>query len=326
MSKKSPALKQNKQLRRRWMTFLRMFRYGVNNFSRNAWLTVAATAVMTITLLVILSTVLTQRIFNDTITDLRSKVDISIYLNNNTTQKDVDSMQQKLSQLRNVATVRYISPTEAQQIYNEQNKTDLSLLKELADITKDTGSLIPSSFRVRVKDLEKVAEVKNFVDHDTTFQTNINSRLPNYGGDKQEAINSIARTASFAESAGLIMSAIFVIISIMIIFNTIRMAIFNRREEIQMMKLIGADKGFIRGPFVIEACMYGFFAALIAVGVVYVVMVSAQPALSAYGINTGPTVGFMEAYPALVLLAAIVIGAVLGIVSSMLAVRRYLRV
>lgn len=326
MSKKSQTLKSNKQLRRRWMTFLRMFRYGVNNFSRNAWLTVAATAVMTITLLVILSTVLTQRIFNDTITDLRSKVDISIYLNNNTTQKDVDAMKQKLSRLSNVQSVRYISPTQAQEIYNEQNKTDLALLQDLADITKDSGSLIPSSFRVHVKELEKVNEIKNFVDHDATFQANINSRLPNYGGSKQEAINSIARTASFAESAGLTMSAVFVVISIMIIFNTIRMAIFNRREEIQMMKLIGADKGFIRGPFVIEACMYGFFAALISVGLIYIVMVSAQPALSSYGITTGPTVGFMETFPALVLLVAIIIGALLGIVSSMLAVRRYLKV
>jgi cell division transport system permease protein len=323
---KTPKLKQNMQMRRRWMTFLRMFRYGVNNFSRNAWLTVAATAVMTITLLVILTTVLTQRIFNDTITDLRSKVDISIYLKNDTPQKDIDAMQKKLVGLSNVASVRYISPAEAQSIYNEQNKTDLSLLKELADITKDTGSLIPSSFRIRVKDLEKVDDVKNFVNKDTTFQADINSKLPNYGGDKQEAINSIARTASFAESAGLTMSIIFVIISILIIFNTIRMAIFNRREEIQMMKLIGADKNFIRGPFIIEACMYGFFAALVAVGSIYALMVTAQPTLSGYGITTGPTVNFMETFPALVLLIAIVIGALLGIISSMLAVRRYLKV
>lgn len=323
---KTPKLKSTMQMRRRWMTFLRMFRYGLNNFSRNAWLTVAATAVMTITLLVILSTVLTQRIFNDTITDLRSKVDISIYLKNTTPQKDIDVLQKKLTSLKNVASVRYISPDEAQTIYNEQNSTDLSLLKELADITKDTGSLIPSSFRVRVKDLEKVDEVKNFVNKDATFQADINSKLPNYGGDKQQAINSIARTATFAENAGLIMSIIFVFISIMIIFNTIRMAIFNRREEIQMMKLIGADKGFIRGPFIIEACMYGFFAALVAVGLIYLVMVSAQPTLSGYGVNTGPTVAFLESFPALVLLAAIVIGALLGIISSMLAVRRYLKV
>jgi len=309
------------------MTFLRMVRYGVNNFSRNAWLTTAATAVMTVTLVVILTTVLSQLVFDDTIGDLRRKVDISIYLRNDTPAASVKVMQQKLEALPNTAAVRYISPAEAQSIYNDQNKTDANQLKELGDILRDTGPLIPSSFRVRVNDLNKLNDLKKLVSSDQTFQNSISPKLPpSYGGDRQAVIANIARTADFTEKAGLAASIVFVVISVMIIFNTIRMAIFNRREEIQMMKLIGADKSFIRGPFVVEACMYGFFAAVITVGLVYVGLLTSHDKIASYGVSVDRTVALMQNDTALVLLVTIVIGAVLGVISSQLAVRRYLKV
>lgn len=326
-AKTSTILKQNTQFRRRYMAFIRMVRYGINNFSRNAWLTTAATAVMTITLLIILTSYLSHNIFNDTISSLRQKVDISIYLKDGATPSDVQQMQTELQNQSNTESVRYISPSDAQKLYNEQNKNDLAQLQALADITKDTGPLFPGSFRIKVKDLGKLDELKSLVDHDKTFQANLNPLAPpSYGGDKQSAIDNIARTAVFAEQAGLIASIIFVIISTLIIFNTIRMAIFNRREEIQMMKLIGADKGFIRGPFIVEAIMYGFFAAIISVGLAYAAVIGAQGKLAEYGITTGPTVQMLQTYPALIILATILIGAILGIISSQMAVRRYLRV
>lgn len=332
MSKQAPktlnnAFKQDKQLRRRWITFTRMVRYGVNNFSRNAWLTTAATAVMTITLMIILSSFLAHNMFSDTISALRKRVDISIYLKSDVATKDVQTMRAKLEKLSNVAAVRFVSADEAQRQYNEQNSDDTQQLKDLADILRDTGSLLPASFRIQVRDLAKLGDIKALVDHDKLFLANRNPVVAtNYGGDKQTAIDNIARTAVFAERAGMIASVIFVVISIMIIFNTIRMAIFNRREEIEMMRLVGADKAFIRGPFVVEAIMYGFIAALISVALAYFAVVVSQGKMAEYGINTAPTVDLLQNFPGLILLATIVIGGLLGIVSSQLAVRRYLKV
>lgn len=319
-------LKNNTQFRRRYMTFVRMVRYGVNNFSRNAWLTTAATAVMTITLIIILTSFLTQHVFDDTITTLRKKVDISIFLKKDVSDDAVKTMQSSLEKLPNVASVRYITSDEAQKLYNQQNVQDAELLKQLGDIEQDTGSLLPSSFRIQVRDLGKINELKTFVDHDATFRSNINTTAKPTYGDNQGAIDNIARTAVFAERAGLFASILFVVISSLIIFNTIRMAIFNRREEIQMMKLIGADRSFIRGPFIVEAVMYGFFAALIATGSVYLVMVLIQDKLSQYGISVGPTIAMMDEFPGLILLGTIIAGALLGVLSSQMAVRRNLKV
>ena len=327
MAKDANNLKNNRQFRRRYMTFLRMVRYGVNNFSRNAWLTTAATAVMTITLIIILTSYLMQHVFDDTITSVRQKIDISIYLKKGVSDSDIKTMQNNLEKQSNIEGVTYVTPEQAQKNYNKQNKDDTDLLKQLGDIEGSSGgSLLPGSFSVRVKDLGKINELKSYVDKNSLFQANLNPDVAPSYGDKQGAIENIANTAVFAERVGLFASVLFVVISSLIIFNTIRMAIFNRREEIQMMKLIGADRSFIRGPFIVEAVMYGFFAALLATGLVYAIMVLVQDKLSQYGVTVGPTVQIMQNYPGLILLATIVAGAVLGVASSQLAVRRNLKV
>ena len=116
------------------------------------------------------------------------------------------------------------------------------------------------------------------------------------------------------------------VISSLIVFNTIRMAIFNRKSEIEMMKLIGADKSFIRGPFLVEAMAYGCIAAIIATGVgagVFTAMISDK--LQAYGIAAAATSQFLINNLAFVLLGMMLLGSLIGIVSSTLATRRYLK-
>jgi cell division transport system permease protein len=104
------------------------------------------------------------------------------------------------------------------------------------------------------------------------------------------------------------------------------MAIFNRKEEIQMMKLIGADRSFIRGPFIVEAVVYGFIAALLATGIGLFALYSARDKLLENGIAFDPTISAATAYSAFVLLAMIVIGSLIGIFSSLIATRKYLKI
>ena len=125
---------------------------------------------------------------------------------------------------------------------------------------------------------------------------------------------------------GLVISVVLITISSLVVFNTIRMAIFNRKEEIQMMKLIGADKGFIRGPFIVEAIVYGFIAAVIAMGLGVSGLMLSRVKLETYGIQIESTMHIIIAYAPFVLLGLIVIGAIIGIISSLLATRRYLKI
>ncbi len=318
----SKAFTKQKQSRRKWLTFIRMCRYGVNNFSRNAWLTIAATAVMTITLLIIFTSVAARYVLVTTIDQVRSDVNMSIYLKTDTSDADVTSLTKSLRQLSSVKSVSYVSADQARTAFAEQHKYDVNLLNALNEATNK----FPATLSIKVVDINNTSQLQNFVNTNALLKQDIDPTLPpSFAGDSKATIESIGRAVNFAEQVGVIAGLLFMAISSLIIFNTIRMAIFNRKEEIDMMKLIGADKSFIRGPFVVEAIVYGFIAAIIATGLGIAGLYAIAPTLQSYNIAIQPTIDFMTFYVAFVLLGMIAIGAFIGIVSSLLATRRYLK-
>ncbi len=324
LKKPSIKIRSNKRLKRKYMTFVRMCRYGVNNFSRNAWLTIAATAVMTITLLIIFTTLVSRSILLDTVEDLKQKVDVSIYLKGEVKQTTVDSLTKKLENLKEVTKVTYISADEAQKIYiNRENPTQ----NELDTIGDLKNNPFPPSLRVAPKDFNNMKRIEKLVNRDKEFQESLHpTKKPSFAGEKRESIKTIGQGVHVAERAGLIASAIFISISVLIIFNTIRMAIYNRKEEIEMMKLIGAERSFIRGPFVVEAMMYGFFAAILAFIIGLLALISLEPRLQSYGIAVNNTYSAVLAGSPFIVTALIIIGALIGIISSFFAVRRHLKI
>lgn len=316
------AFAQQKRKRRQLLTFARMCRYGVNNFSRNAWLTVAATAVMTITLLVVFTTFVARNVLLDTVGVIRDNVDISIFVVNDIDENEVKTIKSDLEKLNSVKSVTYISPNEGRDIFAKENSSDAGIL----DAINEATNKLPGIFRIKVVDINNTTELQSFVNGNALVKENIDpSNKPSFAGERKSAIENIGRAIGFAEKAGLIASVVFVAISSLIVFNTIRMAIFNRKDEIQMMKLIGADKSFIRGPFLVEAMVYGCIAAVIATIVGIVLLQSASPKLVEAGMNVQGTLASVTTYMPLVMLAMIFLGGVIGIVSSLLATQRYLK-
>jgi len=317
------ALVQQKQRRRQWITFIRMCRYGINNFTRNAWLTLAAMAVMTITLLIIFFGVVAHQILTDTVSQLRDKVHMSVYLETATNEQDAQKVTNELRQLSSVLDVTSKSPEQARAEFIDDNKDSFEALEAI----KEATNMFPWTVTIKVQDINETGELREFVENNATYKEfAAKNREPSFAGDRRSAIESIGNAAKFAQRIGIIASIVFISISMLIIFNTIRMAIFNRREEIQMMKLIGAGRSFIRGPFVVEAVVYGFFSALLASAVGYGLLILASPSLKAAEINIQPTMDIiMTYYAGFVVLAMIIIGAIIGIISSMLATRRYLK-
>lgn len=315
---------QQKRHRRQWITFLRMCRYGVNNFSRNAWLTIAATAIMTITLLVVFVTLAARNVLLDTVAEIRDKVDMSIYVKTDITDQDVAKIKQGLLALKSsVRAVTYVSPEQAREEFAQSNAGDPGTLNALNEATNE----FPGTFRIKPVDINKTDELKHFADTNPTLKRNIDpNRAPSFAGDRRTAIQNIGRWVSFAEQAGLVASIIFIAISSLIVFNTIRMAIFNRRDEIQMMKLIGADRSFIRGPFIVEAVVYGFIAAVLATGLGIALLYASKNTLLSYGIVIDNTIKLVTVYAGMVLLGMMLLGAIIGVVSSLLATRRYLKI
>lgn len=303
-----------------------MCRYGANNFTRNAWLTTAATAVMTVTLVIVFSTLVARNVFNDTIADLRQRLDISFYLADDVSNKQQEQLVAILKRQEFVTNVNYISKEDARDNFIEQEGSDVEQLEAIDALEGENP--FPASLRINVTNPDQLDSLDNVFERDEfkAAQNPNPSFEPTSQSDRRESIDNIAQAAAFTERTGLLLSVVAVTISILIIFNTIRMAIFNRRDEIQMMKLIGADKNFIQGPFIVEAVMYGLFAAIVASLIVFPLILTRSDYLNQYGVMVGPTVQNLETYAPLVILAMMSAGALIGVISSFLAIRRYMKV
>lgn len=300
-----------------------MFKYGFDSFVRNSWLSVAATAVMTITLMIIFASFVAQNILTDTVGDLRNKVDMSIYLKTDTTDKDSEELIAELKKLSSVKSVTYVSAAAAREKIIESNKDDNNVL----DAIKEATNKNPATLRVVISNINDTSQLQDFVDNNIILKDHLNlDYKPSFAGERRNTIEQIGRAVNFAQKVGIAAGAVFIIISSLIIFNTIRMAIFNRREEIQMMKLIGANQSFIRGPFLVEAIIYGFIAAFIATGVGIWALYSTAATLLSYQISVQPTIDFVTVYMSFVLGAMIIIGSVIGVISSLFATYRYLKI
>lgn len=322
-SKNAKAFAQQKHRRREWLTFVRMLRYGINNFTRNSWLTVAATAVMTVTLLVVFVSFVAQNILSDTTATVAKRIDRSIYLKTDTTEEQVRPIMSDLKKLSNVDTATFVTSEQGKQNFIKEKKTDSGILNAL----KEATNRFPSAVRITLKNPNDTTQLVDFVKNNESLKKYIDpDNQPTFMSDRMVATDRIASWTRLARRAGIAASVLFAGISILVIFNTIRMAIFNRRDEIEMMKLIGADKSFIRGPFLVEAMVYGFIAAVMATIAGYVTLFAAHDAMTGWGVTVGPTITMLTSYFGLVVLGMIALGALVGVISSWLATRRYLKI
>lgn len=317
----------NTQRRRKFLTFTRVVRYGLRNFTRNAWLTVAATVVMVITLLIIFITAVASSVLNEAIVNQKDKMDISIYLK---AKIDDDALRNLAGKVRMQPNVISVTTSNSDQEYDkavEENKNNKAYMDGLQLVAENGVDMnLPAVIHVKLQDYNKRSDLEKYVKNDVQFQEWVdNSRERSSTTEaRQKTVEKLSSIMNYASKAGVVAGVIFVIISVLIIFNTIRMTIFSRRGEISMMKAIGADRYFIRGPFLIEAELYGIIAAIIAMVLGYLAMVNILPSLSSYMEITN-TRSFVDTWWWAILLVMMTVGFIIGDLSARLALHRYLK-
>ncbi|MGH7157677.1 MAG: cell division protein FtsX [Candidatus Saccharimonadales bacterium] len=309
-------------MKRKCITFVRVIKTGMVNFVRNAWLGIAAIAVMVVTLTIVLFSILTNATFNHTIDQIRDKIDISVYLADSVTPEQRETLLGDIKALPNVAGVRYLSKDEALERYKEQNAGRPELLSAISQ----TENPLPATVQIKPRDLNKIQEIKDYLS-----QPNIAAQQteePSYSGDRKEAVDKITHATNTLQRAGLIAVVVFAVISMLIIFNTIQMAIFNRRDEITIMRLLGASTWYIRGPFVVETIFYGVVSALASVLLIHAAFVAASSALQASSLgllDIQYSSDYFYGHFWVLLGMQLLIGVLIGAASSIIATKRYLK-
>jgi cell division transport system permease protein len=305
-------------------TFRRVVRTGLLNFVRNAWLAVAAIAVMVVTLTIILFSIVANATFSNTIQQITDKINISVYLKDSVTPNQRDDLMRQLKTLPNVKDVKYVSKADALTKYRADNAGNQSLLQAVTE----TGNPLPASISIDPVDPSQIQTIKDYLDKPNNKTLQDPQAGTSYSGDRKAAIDKISHATNVLQRVGVIAVLVFAVISVLIIFNTIQMAIFNRRDELTIMRLLGATTWYIRGPFVVESIMYGVIAAIASILIVNSVFITASSALQASSLgllDIEYSGHYFHMHFLTLLTLQLGIGIVIGAVSSVIATRRYLK-
>lgn len=326
VTKKNLRTMQRNRQRHPLRNKVRIVKYGTSGFTRNIWLSTAATVVMAITLIILFVTVVASVILTNTAEMMKDKIDITIYLKPNTSAEVLEDLTTTISKDSNIKSVDVSTSEEEYEKFLEENAESDEVLNILDDEMK--GIMIgkmQATMRIKVYDVDNLGSIRDLVETNEMFvRYTDKEKAPTYDVNRAE-IATITSWARIARTGGIILAAVFLVISVLIIFSTIRMAIFSRREEIYMMKLVGAEKNFIRGPFLVEAEICGIISGIVAATVSYFGFMALAPKLEGYGIDVSTITDLLESNKLiLVYLAFVCAGIVIGRVSARLAVSRYL--
>jgi cell division transport system permease protein len=309
-------------MKRKYITLLRIMHAGTVNFIRNAPLALAAIAVMVVTLTIVLFSVIANATFTNTIQGITNKIDISVFLKDTVTKPQLTDLEKQLKALPNVKSVEYLSKDQVLKDYSRQNAGNQGLLQAVSEASNP----LPATIHIKPYDLNKINDIKTFLDKPGPQA--LQSDVASYSGDRKAAIDKISHATNVLREVGIVAVGIFAIISALIIFNTIQMAIFNRRDEITIERLLGASTWFIRGPFVVESIIYGVLSAVISLLIMNSLFLAASSALQASSLgllDISYSSSYFSAHYWLLLTAQLAVGILIGAASSVIATSRYLK-
>jgi len=303
-----------------FVALFRAIKFSSQDFWRNFWLSAATVVVLVLTLVSINFLIILNVLTKTAAAEVREKIDASINFNQGVPESQVGNIKSYLLSLPQVKDVEYISPENALAAFQERHQNDQAMLESLKEVGENPlgATLIvkardPKDYPVILKvfddpQYEAFIQDKNFDDHEVVVKK----------------INSIAEKA---KETGVGLAGLFAAVAVLIGFNTVRLTIYTHREEIGVMKLVGAANWFVRAPYLANSVFYGIFTVLFAIIITYPLIGFAEPYLAGFfeGSNFNLLGYFTNNF--LQIFGWQFIGVVLlSMVTSSLAVGRYLKV
>lgn len=300
--------------------FNRIVKSGFLNFKRGGLVSFASVLVVTITLSVITTLLLLQAVLHSSLDQIKDKVDVSIYFTTTASEEKILALKGSLEQLPEVSQVSYTSSAEALVNFRERHKDDYPTIQALDEIKENP---LGAYLNVKAQEVSQYESIANFLKSDDALvigSLNIIDKINYY--QNKDVIDRLNSIIDGSERLGFIITLLLVIISIIITFNTIRLTIFIAKEEIGIMRLVGASKMRIQGPFMIEGFIYGTISAVLT-------LILFLPATYWVGTNMSAFLGMniYDYYIANIFqIFGIILGGgvLLGVISSLFAVRKYL--
>ena len=296
----------------------RVFKNAWLSFRRNGLLSTATIVMMTLTLFVIGGLLLLSVVANAVLSDLENKIDISVYFLPGAPENQVLKIKNEIVVQDNVKNVDYVSQDEALAIFKERHKDDAVISASLEELGDENP--LGAVLNIKAQNSGQLANIAQFLQakkYDVVDKINY--------FENQSVIERLSAIVSGVKSIGLAIVLVLSLVAVLVAFNTVRLAIYTSREEISIMKLVGASNWFVRSPFLVTGLMHGgfsaFFTSLLFLPIIWGISPKVSFLLPSINLFDYFTSNFFEFF--LIILA---IGVTLGVGSSALAVRKYLKV
>ena len=309
-----------------WVSIKRVFRAGLLDFWRNGFVSFASVLMMVFTLFVIGLAMFTGVILGSTLQQFRDKADMNVYFTTDAPEDRILELKSSLEALPQVASVDYISSEDALAAFRDRHQNDQLTLQALDELGQNPLGAV---LTVKAKDISQYDAIAQFLQSQQALSTggasSIIDKVNYFDADHRAALDRLQNITNSAQRLGFIIIVILILTTIAISFNTMRLAIYTSREEIQVMRLVGAARLYVRAPFMVEGVLYGLIAGAATLILFYPLTYWLGSATQ----NFFGGVNIFSYYLSHFLVFFVVIvgtGVLLGGISSFLAVRRYLKI
>lgn len=305
-----------------WMIIKRVLVGGGKNFLRGGAVSAATVIIMTVTLSIIGALIFLSALLTFTLNTIKDKVDVSVYFVTTAQEADILAVKSQLENLPQVASVSYTSADAALAAFRARHATDQLTLQALNELG---GNPLDASLEVRAKDPSEYESIVNFLEASPTLSSGSASIVDriNYAQNK-DVIDRLSLAIQATREIGFAVVILFAIASILIAFATIRLAIYVAKDEIAVMRLVGASNAYVQGPFIVTGVITGVTAALIVILMLWPATwyVGTKTVAWFGGFNVA---GYYASHFFLVFSVLMLSGIVLGAIASVFAIRRYLK-
>lgn len=301
------------------VSFFRALKFSLQDISRNVWLSVITITILILAMFSINTLILVRVVSSGAVEAVKGKVNLSLYLKPDSLESEIFELKFKINSFSGVKSTQYVSKQEALDSFREKNENNPEILQALLELGKNplSPSLIITPYDVN--------NLGNLIEELRALESSIiESRDFSDNSMILDKINNITKRI---DDIGIFIIAIFILTSLLVIYNSIKVAIYTHKKEIEIMRLVGASNAFIYAPFLLSSVIYTLLATVIIIMLTLPLLGVLQPYLELFFVdyNVNVVLYFVDNFILIFGVQFLAIS-VVNIVASYLAVRKYSRV
>lgn len=298
----------------------RIIKWSWTNFWRQNGLTLATCFVLLMAISLIASVFFMKKLGDRALADLQNKINVSVYFKSDALDADILAIKDEISQIPEVQSIEYISKDQALVDFTQKHQNDQTLLDSINEIGENP---LLASLNIRSWQMDQYEKISEFFANRQSAADSIIEKVDYY--ERKSLIDRVAILTSSAKTATIVLSVILAAVAVLITFNTIRLTILNQKDEIAVQRLVGASNWFIRAPFLVQGTLAGVLSALVSLIFFALACSILSPKIEYLFADVNLLKIFLSNFWIL-LLIELATGIILGTLSSLIAIRKYLKV